>query len=384
MQRAFLPHLKLGNNMKKFTINLMILALAIFALGCSKKQVLQESKEFPVKVGYSLIKDVPEYIQTVGHMEAYKVVNIRAQVDGRLIKTYFTDGDYINKGDLLYLIDQRPYVAALKQAKGSLEESMANMMYAKRTAERNAKLVENQYISPDTFDNLVTHFQADQGVVEQNEAAVDQAEINLSYTKIYSPINGRAGENLVDDGNLILESSGTPLVTLNQISPICSTFFISEKDLPRIQRFQKERMLQTIVSVEDPKAPKYLGPLTFIDNAIDLSTGMVKMKATIENDDHSLWPNQFVQVKLILQTLNDAILIPFKAVETNAKGKYIFIVKGDQTVEMRQIEVGQMQGDDKIVVTKGLKGREKIVIEGQINLYNGAKIKVIEDIDEHE
>lgn len=370
--------------MNKHITHFTIFILGVFIFGCAKKKPLLEPKPFPVKVASTITKNIPEYIQTVGHMEAFNIVNIMAQANGRLIKTYFNEGDNINEGDLLFLIDQRPYLASLKQAEGALEESIANMMYAKRTAERNAPLVQDEYISQDTFDNLITNVQSDEGVVKQREAALDNAEINLSYTTIYSPINARAGESLVDDGNLILESAETPLVTLNQITPIYATFFINEKDLPRVQRFQKKDSLKTIVTVGDPEVPNYSGILTFIDNGIDLSTGMVKMKATLKNEDRILWPNQFVQIKLILDTLEDTTLIPFEAVQNNAKGKYVFVVKGNQKVEMRQIEVGQMQADNMIVVTKGLQIREKVVTEGQINLYNGAKIKIVKDPDDED
>ena len=200
-------------------------------------------KPIPVKVARAIQKNVPSYIKTVGHMEAWNTVNIMAQVDGRLMKTYFNDGDNINEGDLLFLIDQRPYLADLKEAEGTLEENIANMGYAQRTAERNSKLVIDEYISEDKFDSLVTAAVADGGIVKENQGAVDKAEIKLSYTTIYSPINARAGERLVDNGNLILEVDNTKLVTLNQITPIYAAFFVTGKDLPRVQQHQREGRL---------------------------------------------------------------------------------------------------------------------------------------------
>lgn len=370
--------------MKRLAISLFIFMGMAF-WGCSKKQAKPAPKPVPVTVARAVTKNVPNYIKTVGHMQAFNIVNIMAQADGRLMKTYFNDGDDINEGDLLFLIDQNPYLATLKQAEGALEESIANMMYAQRTAERNSKLVQDDYISQDTFDRLVSSAEADQGIVKQNEAEVDTAEINLSYTTIYSPINARAGERLIDDGNLILESAETTLVALNQITPIYATFFINEKDLPRVQRYQhKMGPLKTMVTVEDPEVPYYEGKLTFIDNGVDLSTGMIRLKATLENEDRALWPNQYVQITLVLDTIEDAILVPFEAVQNNSKGKYVYIVKGNQTVEMRMVEVGQMQEDNTIVVTKGLKNRERVVTEGQINLYDGAKIKIIKNTDEED
>ncbi|WP_420420532.1 efflux RND transporter periplasmic adaptor subunit [Simkania sp.] len=372
--------------MKKHFISIFVLVLGISLVGCSKKHVKREPKPVPVKIARAYTKNVPYFIKTVGHMESINIVNIMAQADGRLMKTYFDDGDYIEEGELLFLIDQRPYIASLKKAEGALEESLANMMYARRTAERNSKLVQDEYISQDTFDSLVTNVQADEGIVKQNEGALDDAEINLSYTTIYSPITARAGERLLDDGNLVLQNAETPLVTLNQICPIYATFFINEKDLQKIQRCQHHSVggLETIVSVEDPKVPSYKGPLTFIDNGVDLSTGMIKMKATLANEDKALWPNQYIQVQLNLDTIDDAVLVPYEAVQNNSKGKYVFIVKGNQTVEMRSVEVGQRQSDDTIVITKGVKDKEKVVTEGQISLYDGAKIKIVKDANEED
>lgn len=367
--------------MKKQLINLLI--LGAISTSCSKKSIEVAPKAAPVKMARAIVRDVPSYIQTVGHMEAFSFVNIMAQADGRLIKTYFQDGADVNEGDLLFLIDQRPYLASLKKAEGALEESRANLMYDQRTVERNSKLVQDEYISQDTFDNLVTTLEANEGVVKQNKADVDTAEINLGYTTIYSPINARAGERFVYDGNLILESGATTLVTLNQITPIYASFFINEKDLPRVQRYQKKYGgLKTVITLEDPEVPSHEGTLSFIDNGIDLATGMIKLKSILPNEDKVLWPNQYVQVTLVLETLKDAVLIPFEAVQNNSKGKYVYVIKGSQTVEMRQIEVGQMQEDNTIVVLKGIKENERVVKEGQINLYDGAKVRVIKDFDE--
>ncbi|MCB1109996.1 MAG: efflux RND transporter periplasmic adaptor subunit [Chlamydiia bacterium] len=358
-------------------------ALLLACVGCSKKQAPQEPKPVPIQATKAISKDVPHYIETVGHMEAYNIVNIMAQVDGYLMKTYFADGADVKQGDLLYLIDQRPYLADLEKAEGALEESIANLGYAERTAERNSQLVKDEYISQDTFDNLVTNVMVDDATVKQNQADVETAKINLGYTTIYAPMDARAGERLVDDGNLILESQETTLVTLNQITPIYSVFFINEKDLPAVQRYKaKYHDLKVYSTVDDPQSPTYEGVLTFIDNGIDISTGMIKLKATYPNEDKVLWPNQYVKVKLVLDVIENAVLVPFEAVQSSTKGKYVFVVKGNQTVEMRTITVGQMQEDNTIVVTKGLKAGERVVTVGQVNLYPGAKVTIKKTEDE--
>ncbi|MCB1107814.1 MAG: efflux RND transporter periplasmic adaptor subunit [Chlamydiia bacterium] len=356
-----------------FTSSILIFLL----VSCSKKESPKESKAIPVQAAKAIEKNVPKYIATVGHMKAYEIVNVMAQVDGYLMKTYFADGADVKKGDLLYLIDQRPYAAALEKAEGALEKSIANLGFAERTAERNYQLVKDEYISQNDYDNLVTNVLAGDATVKENQAAVETAKINLGYTKIYAPMDARAGESLVDDGNLILENQETPLVTLNQIAPIYSVFYINEKDLPTVQRYQEENHDLTVqVTVDDKEAPTYEGTLTFIDNGIDISTGMIKLKGTHPNKDKTLWPNQYVKVKLILDTLEHAVVIPIEAVQTNTKGKYVYVLKGNQTVEMRKVNVGQVQDDNTIVITEGLKGGEKVITNGQVNLYPGAKVVV--------
>lgn len=363
--------------MKKLLISLLLISACTFP-ACTKKKKVQGAKAVPVHMARAEAKDVPYYIATVGHMEAYEIVNIMGQVDGTLMKTYFADGADVKKGDLLYLIDQRTYLADLEKAEGELDQNTANRNYSERTAERNSQLVQDEYISQDDYDSLITQVLANDGLVKQSQADVENAKINLGYTTIYSPLDARAGFSLVDDGNLILESAETTLVTLNQISPIYATFFVTGKDLPKVQRYQKQYgPLDTIVKVDDPEVPEYQGKLTFIDNGIDLSTGMIQMKATLPNEDKILWPNQYIQIKLILDTIENAVLVPFEAVQNSAKGKYVFVIKGNQTVEKRAVTTGQMQANNTIVIEKGLKVGEKVVTEGQINLYDGAKVAIV-------
>lgn len=365
--------------MKNLLFNLLV--IMVFA-GCSKKPEMIEPKPIPVHAAKAIAKDVPQYLSTIGHMEAYQTVNIRAQVNGYLMKTYFPDGADVKQGELLYLIDQRPYLASLEKAQGILEENTSSLGFAERTAKRNSQLVKDEYISQNTYDNLVTQVLVDDALVKQSHADVETAKINLDYTTIYAPLDARAGQSNVRDGNLVLEAAQTNLVVLNQITPIYSTFFINEKDLPAVQRCKAvEGELKVYITVDDPQTPTYEGVLTFIDNGIDLSTGMIKLKGTHPNEDKILWPNQYVKVKLILNTIEDAVLIPSEAVQISPKGKYVYVLKGNQTVELRNIEVGQLQEDNTIVITKGLKEGEKVITVGQLMLYPGAKVVVKKEED---
>jgi|JI10StandDraft_1071094.scaffolds.fasta_scaffold01815_13 multidrug efflux system membrane fusion protein len=356
-----------------------LLILLLF-LGCSKKVPQKEAKPIPVHVAKAEAHSVPYYISTVGHIEAYQVVNIMAQVNGQLMKTYFADGADVKEGDLLYLIDQRSYIANLDKAEGELEQNLANLGFAERTAERNAQLVKDEYISQNDYDNLITNVIANDAAVKQSRADVDSAKINLGYTTIYAPLSARAGESQVRDGNIVLESAETTLVTLNQISPIYSTFYINEKDLPKVKRYQSEEgELKVYVTVDDDPPSTRKGTLTFIDNGIDISTGMIKLKGTHPNEDKFLWPNQYVKVKLILDTLDQAILVPSGAVQNGSKGKYVYVVKGNKSVEKRTVKTGQLQENNTVVITEGLKANETVVTVGQINLYPGAKVSIVQN-----
>ena len=360
-----------------------LLLLSILAGGCSKKAPTKVPSPPSVKMVRAVAKDIPLYISTVGHIEPCEIVNIMAQVDGQLIETYFKDGADVQKGDLLYKIEEHSYIADLERSEGELTKSLAQLDYAKNKAERYSKLLQDEYISQDDYDNLLTSVFVNEAIVKQSRASVENAKINLGYTSIYSPIEARAGATQVNNGNLILESAKTPLVTLNQITPIYATFFINEKDLPKVQRSQAQSQeLKTYITVEDPSSPIYEGALTFIDNGVDLSTGMIKLRATLPNTDKTLWPHQYVKIKLILETLENAVLVPFEAVQTGAKGKYVYVIKGNKTVEMRPVTIGQVQKGNTLVISEGMKAGEKVVTEGQISLYPGVKVRIASNEEE--
>ncbi len=355
----------------------LLACLFFLSVSCTKKAPEEEKSSFPVTVTKVSQKTVPLYIETIGHIESYQKVNIMAQVDGQLIKTCFEEGADVKQGDLLFLIDNRPYLANVKEKQGALKQSLADLKYARSTLERNSKLAVDNYISQDTFDRLIADVESKEGLSQENEGNLQNAQIDLGYTAIYSPLDAKTGARLVYDGDLILKNAQTPLVTLNQIQPIYATFFINEKNLFQLQYSQKKKgPLHIIVQTEDPQSPEFYGELTFIDNQVDLATGMIKLKATFQNQEKLLWPNQYVRVKLILDLIEDALLIPVETIQNNTKGKYVFVVTKENQVEIRLIEVGQRQENNTIVVTKGLKKGEVIVKEGQLNLSNGAKITI--------
>ena len=351
--------------------------LLLLGLSCEKQRPKAAAKSPSVAIAQAKQGQAKRFIKTVGHMEAYATVEVMAQASGTLIKTHFEDGADVRKGQLLYSIDPKPYLAKLKLAQGQLQEEQARLGYAKRSAQRNTPLVAEDYISRDTYDQLTSTALADEALVQQKSADTELAAIHLGYTEIYSPLDARAGFSLVDDGNLLLENAETPLVVLNQLSPMYATFFIPGKDLPRLQRYHKQfGPLRACIAVDAPDGTRAEGVITFIDNQIDLATGMVQIKATLPNEDKTLWPNQYVKVEILLETLEDGVLIPVAAVQVTTEGDCVFVVQDDNTVKKQPVDLGQRQEDGWILVERGLAPQERVVVDGAMKLHDGAKVTI--------
>ncbi|HPE85472.1 MAG TPA: efflux RND transporter periplasmic adaptor subunit [Chlamydiales bacterium] len=358
--------------MKKTTL---LLLAALSAFGCAKKA--EQKKMLPaVTVTPVIQKTVPLYIEGVGHIEPINSVEIKSQVTGVMTGYYFKRGQDVRKGDLLLTIDQRPYQAQLEEAQAEVARNMASLKYAEDTARRNAPLVQDDYISQNSYDDLVTNVLVSDATLKQSQAALSDAEINLGYCSIYAPLDGRTSDLLVDPGNLVFAGANETLLTLNQLSPIYATFTIPDRYLPVVQRYQKKCPLRVLAWVEDKECPPYEGVLDLIDNMVNVSTGMVTIKANMPNEDKFLWPGQFVDCHLVLEMLNDALLIPTAAIQHTTSGQYVYVVDKDNNAEKRDIEVGQYHPFSTRVVTKGLQPGEMVILEGQINVINGKPVSV--------
>ncbi len=355
---------------------LILLLPLLLSLGCSGKKQKAPPPPF-VKVAKVITKDVPLYIYAVGHVQAYESVEIKSQVTGVIEKVHFERGADVKEGELLFTIDQSPFIAALQRAEAILAENLANLNYSVDIKDRNAPLVKDDYISQIAFDQLVTNVLVSEATVDANTAEVETAKINLAYCSIHAPMDSRAGDYLVDEGNLVLENGETDLVTLNQITPIYAAFYITEKQLQVVQRYQQKHPLKAMISVEDPEVETFEGDLVFIDNAVNLATGMLKMMAVVPNEKKILWPGQFVTAKLILETLKNAKLIPAQAVQNSVKGKFVWVITPENTAEIRYVDVGQREVDDYVIL-KGLKEGEMVVLEGQIRLRPGGPVTIKE------
>lgn len=354
----------------------LIFSLFILA-ACTTKPPAKPTPSFPVQVSQAMAKDTPIFIETLGHVESMTSISIRSRIEGELTGVFFKQGQEVSQGDLLFTIDSKPYEAALDQAQGTLNESLANLALAEEKVKRYKILAKDEYYSQIDYETLQANFAATSALVQQNKAAVDSAAINLDYCWIYAPIDGMLGILNVDYGNLVASPDGstTPLVTLNQMAPIYVTFSIPEFQLPQVQKTYRKQELQVLAAYDEFNEDVFQGKLFMLDNTVDEQTGMIKLRGIFENEDRSLWPGQFVRVRLILSVMPNAVVIPFSAVQMTLTDPIVFVVKSDQTVEQRTVKLGQ-RDDENVIVLSGVQGGEKIVTDGLINLYQGAKVFV--------
>lgn len=356
----------------------------------------------PVLVATAAERDVPINVDVIGNVEAYSTISVKAQVGGELVKVHFQEGDYVRKGEVLFDIDARPFEGQLNQAKANLardtamlgqaqanlERDVANEGYAQTQAGRYAKLFESGVVSREQTDQMkasadaLSHtVLADKAAIESAKAqivastsAVNNATVQLSYTTIRSPIDGRTGNLAVKQGNLVAPNS-LELMTIAQVQPIYVTFSVPEAQLSDIKKYMARGKLPVRVLPQDGSSDEETGVLTFIDNSVDASTGTIKLKGTFPNSDNKLWPGQFVRVSLRLTMQQNAVVVPNQAVQTGQDGQFVYVVKQDRTVEMRPVVTGTRVNQD-LVIDRGLQPGETIVTEGQLRLAPGSRVQV--------
>jgi membrane fusion protein, multidrug efflux system len=344
-------------------ILLALFVLFLRGLGTKPKTAMAPPPR-PVDVATVSTRDVPLYLDEIGTCTAFETVQVQAQVGGQIIAREFKDGADVKKGDLLFRIDPRPYEAALASAQ-------ADLALHQSTLKRQETLRAQNVTASQEWDTA-------QANARKAEAAVKTAQVNLEYCYIKSPIDGRAGLRLVDVGNVVGGGNGgggPVLVTIQGMDPIYTDFTVAEPDLPLVRRYLGRENLKVLTDAEDDDLPPREGELSFIDNSLQAGAGTVKARAVTPNSDRALWPSQFVHVRLILEMLKDAKLVPSSAVQIGQNGPYVFVVKNDSTLDLRQVKPGQAHGD-LTVVTEGLKPGERVVVSGQLQLAPGAKVAV--------
>jgi len=320
-------------------------------------------------------KDVPVQVQAIGSVESYSTVAVKTQITGELTGVFFREGQEVKKGELIFTLDKRPFEAVLKQAQSTLAKDQAQAEMARVQARRYAVLMKDGVVAKEQYDQMQSSADALDAAVEADQAAVENARVQLIYCSIDSPINGRVGSLLIHQGNMI-KANDVPLVNINQIQPIRVAFTVPEQYLAEIKRFAANGKLSVQVSIPNDSKPA-TGKLSFIDNTVDPTTGTIKLKGEFANTDRRLWPGQFVDVVLTLHTQPNAIVVPSQAVNTGQQGQYVFVIKPDMTVETRPVAVNRTTKGQS-VIDKGLGPGERVVTDGQLRLVPGSRVQIKE------
>jgi membrane fusion protein, multidrug efflux system len=341
----------------------------------AKAQMPAANIAVPVTAGVVAARDVPEYQQGIGTVQAYNTVTVASRVDGQIVEVAFKEGQEVEKGALLYQIDPRPYQAALEQAEANKLKDEAQLETAKTDLARYGSLVGQGYQTRQSYEEQEGLVAQDQAAVAGDQAQIDTAKLNLGYAAIRSPIDGRLGARLVDIGNLVHAATSTPLVTITQLKPIYVSFTLPQEILDQLRRYQQKAPLDVTAYSGDNKKELAKGKLTLIDNTIDQSTGTIHLKATYANEDERLWPGEFVNVRVILRMLRGVPTVPSQTVQQGPDGDYAYVIRKDDTVERRDIVVAATE-EGLAVVTKGLKPGERVVVDGQFRLTEGARVRI--------
>jgi multidrug efflux system membrane fusion protein len=345
----------------------------------ANKRDATAGQPIPVLTAVAATKDVPIYQDGLGTVQAFYTVTMKAMVDGPLLSVNFKEGQDVHKGDVLAQIDPRTYQAALDNAVAKKAQDLAQLANARLDLARYQKLVANNYTSAQQADTAKAQVAQFEALVQQDQAQIDTARTQLSYTTIVSPIEGRTGIRQVDPGNIVHAADTTGLVMITQLQPISVLFTLPQQALPSVARAMAEGSPSVLALAQDATggASKLLdtGTLTVLDNLVDSTTGTIKLKAVFPNAQHRLWPGGFVSVRLRTDTARDAIVVPPAAIQRGPRGPYVFVVGNDSTAKRQLVTVGY-EDDQESVVTTGLKGGEKVVIDGASRLSDNTKVVV--------
>lgn len=406
----------------RLAVALFVAVLSAFLTGCvNKAQQGFERPPAPVQVTVAVTQDVPTYLDAIGKTVAREVVSIQPQVSGRIMRIHFVDGANVKKGEMLFTIDPRPFEANLKQAQANLSRSgalkkqaeanlareIAQAKWGLAQVERYRVLLEQGVVPREqyeqlraTYDSLKANVEAARAAVRSADeaikvdaAAIESAKVQLSYCFIRSPIDGRAGQRLVDIGNVVNSGGGGSsegganatggngaLLVIERLDPIYADFTISQNSLSVVQQQMRQGILSVEVRLPDIADEPAVGQLTFLDNAVQNATGQVNLRATIPNSGHRFWPGRFVNIRLVLSIIHNAVLVPASAPQMSANGSFVYVVKPDSTAEQRPVSLGQRQGE-MIVVEKGIEAGERVVINGQLGVTPGGKVAIEQSRD---
>jgi len=318
---------------------------------------------------------VPVRLAAIGNVEPYSTVALRARVDGQIVEVKFREGEPVGKGDVLFRIDPRPYEAALRQAEANALRDAAARDQAQSQARRYEELLQKNFVSKEAYAQIRTNAQTAEAVAKASQAALDNSRLSLEYATIRSPLDGYVGKVLLQAGNLVRANDANPLVVINQVRPIYVNFAVPEQNLPEVRKYMATGPLAAEVVPPDSQGARAEGRLVFVDNAVDPSTGTIRLRAQFPNEDAALWPGQFVNVSLRLYEQKEALLVPAQAVQTGPEGQYVYVIGEDMLAEVRRIRVERTDGE-RAVVASGLARGERVVTRGQLRLGPKTRVQI--------
>ena len=361
---------------------ILLISVAVLVMsGCGSKDQVQAAggpagrPAAPVVVASVEQRDIPVQIHAIGNVEAYQTVQIRSQVSGQIQKIFFKEGEDVHEGQKLFQLDKRPFQADLDKAAGQLKHDQAQAENSRLQAERYSGLEKEGIAAHEQADQLRAQARADAAAVEADKAAVEAARVQLQYTDIMAPISARAGVLMINLGNLVKANDTPYLVQLNQVTPIYVTFSVPESNLDRVRQRFHSGQLKVLALPKRQSDSAVNGRLTFIDNGVDTTTGMFKLKATFQNRDRRLWPGQYVDVALELSTQKNAVVVPTKAIQSGQQDDYVYVVRADSTAESRPVkQAGTYQ--NLTLIAEGLKPGERVIVNGQMRVAPNGKVVV--------
>ena len=321
-------------------------------------------------------KDIPIQVHAIGAVEAYSTVSVKTQITGELTGVFFNEGDDVKKGQLIFTLDKRPLEADVRRAEGALARDEAQAANALTDQRRFEALVKAGVVSTQEYDRVASNSEALAAAVRADKGALENARVQLVYASIYSPINGRTGNLIVHQGNMVKANDVPVLVNINQVEPIYVTFMVPQQYLADVKQYSRNGSLPVQVVIPSDSRGAITGKLSFIDNMVDAGTGTIKLKGVFANHDRRLWPGQFVDAYLTLKTQSNALVIPSQAIQNGQQGTFVYVIKDDNTVEARSITTSETQQAGQVIVQKGLAVGERIVTDGQLRLVPGAKVQI--------
>lgn len=357
-----------------------LVAGALFAYGQAglRAQDARPAKAapgIPVSVATVAQQTVAVRIQAIGNVEAYATVALKARVDGQIVEVNFKEGQEVRKGAVLFKIDARPFEATLRQAEANLMRDTAQKEQTRSQERRYQELLQKNFVSKEAYAQIRTNADSAEAVALASKAAVENARLQLEYCTIRSPIDGFVGKVMLQGGNMVKANDTNPLVIINQVRPIFVNFAVPEQRLAAVRSHMARGQLSVEALPPNSDRAAAIGRLSFVDNAVDATTGTIRLKAVFPNDDKALWPGQFVGASLKLYDQKEALTVPSQAVQTGPGGQYVYVVRQDMTTEVRKVDVDRVDGDNAIIAA-GLQKGETVVLRGQLRLTPGAKVTI--------